>query len=310
VLKAKRGAVLTGDHITVLIFAKDSSSVRRFKLPRTVLTLILLVLPFLVFCAVILGLHAFKNPDHAVEIAALERENRAQQKEIRSFSEGIAGLQNRIAQMKEFDAKLRVIANLENRPNPFFGVGGPFPGDLRERIRSQNSLDTFARPGRPVSILSEEESYPIKQEERQELRDLVQEVDRHLPHVPSVWPSRGWIIGDFGFRTSPLTGRPEMHEGIEISNSLGAPIVASADGLVTTVGTDPEHGRMLVLSHGHGITTRYGNLSQMGVTVGQKVRKGQLIGKIGNTGRSIGPHLYYEVRAEGMPINPRHYLSN
>ncbi len=269
----------------------------------------LLILPFLVFCAVILGLHAFKNPDYAVEITALERENRAQQKEIRSFSEGIAELQNRIAQMKEFDAKLRVIANLENRPNPFFGVGGPFPGDLRGRTRSQSSLDTLARPGRPASILSDEASHPIKQE-LQEVGNFVQEGDQYLPHVPSVWPSRGWIIGDFGFRISPLTGRPEMHEGIEISNSLGAPIVAPADGLVTMVGTDPEHGRMLVMSHGHGITTRYGNLSEMGVTVGQKIRKGQLIGRIGNTGRSIGPHLYYEVRAEGMPINPRHYLSN
>jgi murein DD-endopeptidase MepM/ murein hydrolase activator NlpD len=101
-----------------------------------------------------------------------------------------------------------------------------------------------------------------------------------------------------------------MHEGIEISNSLGAPVIAPADGLVTVTGSDSDHGRMLVLSHGHGIVTRYGNLDQMDVKIGQKIRRGQTIGRIGDRGRSVGPHLYYEVRVNGIPINPRNFLYN
>ncbi|NIO04240.1 MAG: peptidoglycan DD-metalloendopeptidase family protein [Proteobacteria bacterium] len=300
---------MAGDHLTILIFSRDSSNVKRYKIPKPLLALVLITLPILIILAVILSLHFVNNTNYAIEITDFEKQNSIQQQEIRFFSEEIAGLQDRIAQMKEFDSKLRMIANLENRPSPFFGVGGPFPEDFRERIWSPNNSDSFARSARPDSTHSGQEAHFPERAVR-EFGDLVQEGVGQLPYVPSVWPCRGWIIGDFGLRISPLTGRPEMYEGIEISNSLDAPIVAPADGLVTTAGTDPEHGRMVVLSHGHGITTRYGNLARMDVTIGQKVRKGEVIGRMGNTGRSIGPHLYYEVRVKGIPTNPRNYLSN
>jgi murein DD-endopeptidase MepM/ murein hydrolase activator NlpD len=308
-LSSKRGAVLAGDHLTILIFSRNSSNVKRYRIPRFVLALTLLVLPLLAFLAVYLGLEFVKRQNPALEITHLEGENTIQQKEVRFFSERIAGLQNRIAEMKEFDSKLRVIANLENRPNSLFGVGGPFPENVRERIWGQNALDNIAEQVQPDSISSGVESSHPKKEVR-ELGDFVHKRDGQLPHIPMVWPSRGWIIGDFGYRVSPLTGRPEMYEGIEISNSVGGPIIAPADGLVTTVGTDPKHGKMVVLSHGHGIVTRYGNLAQMDVKIGQKVRRGEIIGRIGNAGHSIGPHLYYEVRVNGIPINPRNYLYN
>jgi murein DD-endopeptidase MepM/ murein hydrolase activator NlpD len=99
-----------------------------------------------------------------------------------------------------------------------------------------------------------------------------------------------------------------MHEGIEISNSTGTPIVAPADGLVTTIGTDPEHGQMVVLSHGHRTVTRYGHLEEVEVEMGQRIRRGQRIGRMGSTGLSMGPVLYYEVRVNGIPINPTTYL--
>ncbi len=298
---------MAGDHLTILIFSRNSSSVKRYKIPKSVLALVLLALPPLIVWTVILGLHFFNNPNHAVEIAQLERGNTLQQKEIRFFSGKIAGLQNQIAQMKEFDSKLRVIANLENRPSSFLGVGGPLPEDVRERIRGQNGLDAVARPAPSVAIPSGPETYTADKDVR-ELGDLVHKVSAHLPHIPSIWPCQGWIIGDFGFRISPLTGRPEIHEGIEISNSLGTSVIAPADGLVTTVGSDPDHGRMIVLSHGHGIVTRYGGVEQMDVKIGQKVQRGQMIGKMGGTSHSVGPHLYYEVRVNGIPINPRKFL--
>jgi murein DD-endopeptidase MepM/ murein hydrolase activator NlpD len=101
-----------------------------------------------------------------------------------------------------------------------------------------------------------------------------------------------------------------MYHGVEISNSMGTPVIAPAAGLVTTIGTDPDYGKMVVLSHGHAIVTRYGHLGQFDVTLGQRVEKGQIIGRMGNTGRSVGPHLYYEVRVNGVPIDPIHLLRN
>lgn len=298
---------MAGNYLTILIFKRNSSNVKRFKIPKFILRLMVLALPPLIVWAVILGLNFFHNPKHASIISQFQEKNKIQQKEIRFFSERIVGLQNQIAQMKEFDSKLRVIANLENLPSSFFGVGGPLPEDLRERMRSQQSPDAFARPMKPASIPSVSETSSGEKDLRQ-VGGLVHKVGGQLSHVPSVWPTRGWIIGDFGYRVSPLTGHLQMHEGIEISNSLDTPIVAPADGLVTTIGSDPDHGKMVVLSHGHGIVTRYGHLSQVDVEIGQKVGRGQTIGKMGNTGRSIGPHLYYEVRVNGIPIDPRNFL--
>jgi len=209
--------------------------------------------------------------------------------------------------MKEFDSKLRVIANLENQPSSLFGVGGPFREDLREKMRSEQSPDAAGGSMQRALISSVSETYPTERDPRK-LRGLAHKAGGQLSHVPSVWPARGWIIGDFGSRISPLTGHLQMHEGIEISNSLGTPIVAPAVGLVTTAGTDPDHGKMVVLSHGYGIVSRYGHLSHVDVKIGQKVERGQTIGKMGNTGRCIGPHLYYEVRVNGIPIDPKDFL--
>jgi len=267
----------------------------------------MLALPPLIVLAVILSLNFFHNPKHSSLIAEFQEKNRIQRQEIRFFSEEITQLQNRIAQMKEFDSKLRVIANLEHIPSSLFGVGGSLPDDLRERIRSQQGPDTITMPMHASSIPSIPETCPDDRD-LQESGRMVHRAKGELPHLPSVWPSRGWIIGAFGCRVSPQTGQFQMHEGIDISNSLGTPIIAPADGLITTIGTDPDHGRMVVLSHGHGIVTRYGHLDEIEVKIGQKVRRGQMIGKMGNTGYSIGPHLYYEVRVNGIPTDPRRYL--
>jgi murein DD-endopeptidase MepM/ murein hydrolase activator NlpD len=308
-LAKKRGAALTGDHFTVLIFSRNSSNVRRYKIPKPIFWGLVLAFPPLIVLAVILGLNFFHNHNHANLIVELQERNANLQKEIRFFSESVVGLQNRIAQMKEFDSKLRVIANLENLPSPFFGVGGPLAEDLRERIRSQQGSDAFAMPMQPTSVPLVRESSATEKDPR-DLKDSAHRTKGQVPHVPSIWPTLGWIIGDFGCRISPGSGHLEMHEGIEIFNSLGTPIVAPADGIVTTVGTDPHHGKMVVLSHGHGVVTRFGHLGDVDVKPGQEVEKGQRIGKMGDTGRSIGPHLYYEVKIDGIPTDPRKYLYN
>ena len=305
----KRGAVLAGGHLTILIFSRNSSDVRRYRIPKWILWSLIVALPPLIVLAVILSLNFFHNPDKASLIAEFQATNRIQQQEIRFFSERIAQLQNRIARMNEFDSKLRVIANLEHTPSSLFGVGGPLPDDLRERLRSQQGPDALSTSIESVSVSSLPTTWS-DDKGLQEMEGLVQSTKGQLPHLPSVWPTRGWITGTFGCRLSPQTGQFEMHEGIEISNSVGTPIVAAADGLITTVGTDADHGRMVVLCHGHGIVTRYGQLGEVEVEIGQKVRRGQVIGKMEATGYSTGPYLYYEVRVNGIPTDPRRYLHN
>lgn len=300
---------MAGDHLTILVFSRNSSNVKRFRIPKFIIRSLVFALPLLIVLALILGLNFLRNPRHASLIAQFQEKNKIRHQEIRFFSETIADLQNQIAEMEEFDSKLRVIANLENRPSSFLGVGGPLAEDLRVRMGRQRSPDASRGPVERVSSSSAPETCP-REKAPQPLGGLVHKAGNRLPYVPSVWPTRGWITGDFGCRISPLTGHLQMYQGLEISNSLDTPVVAPACGLVTTVGTDSEHGKMVVLSHGHRVVTRYGHLGRVDVQIGQKVERGQIVGKMGTTGRSTGPHLYYEVRVNGVPVDPRSFLYN
>ena len=99
-----------------------------------------------------------------------------------------------------------------------------------------------------------------------------------------------------------------MHEGLDIAANPGTPVVAPADGMVTYAGYDAGYGKLIVIDHGYGVETRYGHNSEIQVAVGQKVRHGQRIAAVGSTGRSTGPHLHYEVRVNGQPIDPLNYI--
>ncbi len=112
----------------------------------------------------------------------------------------------------------------------------------------------------------------------------------------------------FGMRTDPFNGRAAMHTGIDLRGERGEPVHATADGTVSIAGRDGGYGKMVEINHGNGLSTRYGHLSEIDVRVGQKVRIGQTIGKIGSTGRSTGPHLHYETRINGEAVNPQKFL--
>jgi len=128
--------------------------------------------------------------------------------------------------------------------------------------------------------------------------------------TPSIWPSLGLLWDRFGWRddVSEL-GEAEYHCGIDISAPLGHPVVASADGAVILLDSRPDYGNLIIIDHGSGLTTRYAHLLGFRVTLGQRVKKGQLIGLVGKTGRASGPHLHYEVRLNGNAVNPLRYLS-
>jgi murein DD-endopeptidase MepM/ murein hydrolase activator NlpD len=116
------------------------------------------------------------------------------------------------------------------------------------------------------------------------------------------------VTSDFGFRLDPFTAERKSHEGLDIANAAGTGVVAPADGVVVYAAAENGYGNVLVLDHGFGIKTRYGHLSKIEVRLGDRIKRGQLIASIGNTGRSTGPHLHYEVRVNGVPENPRKFI--
>ena len=129
-----------------------------------------------------------------------------------------------------------------------------------------------------------------------------------LIDAPSLWPVEGKVTSSFGEREDPFNGEGAFHAGIDISASFGEPIHATADGVVEMAGMGSGYGREVVIDHGHGIKTVYGHMSGFAVTAGDQVRRGQVIGYIGLSGRSTGPHVHYEVRIQNIPVNPHKYL--
>lgn len=137
----------------------------------------------------------------------------------------------------------------------------------------------------------------------QEIEKMARDTDQ-LATKPSIWPTSGEVTSGFGWRNSPMGGGSELHPGMDIANSMGAPVVAAADGVVVQSGAAGGYGNMVQIDHGNGISTIYGHNSRIIVSVGQSVRKGQVVSYVGSTGKSTGPHLHYEVRVNGNAVDP------
>jgi len=126
--------------------------------------------------------------------------------------------------------------------------------------------------------------------------------------VPSIWPVRGQITAGFGQRMDPFSGEGAFHPGVDISVPFGTKVEATADGIVLEAGPESGYGNEILIDHGYGLTTKYGHLSKIFVVVGQELKRGQVIGAVGMTGKTTGPHLHYEVHVHDTPVNPARYL--
>jgi murein DD-endopeptidase MepM/ murein hydrolase activator NlpD len=180
------------------------------------------------------------------------------------------------------------------RDAPPRGRPGPALADSREAIRDELE--------RLTAVVKEEG------EGLRSLQQFISRATRALAALPSRWPLRGPINSDFGHRTSPWGGGSEYHGGIDIGAPVGTPVHAPAPGVVAFAGRHGEYGIAVMIDHGNDVRSLYGHLSRLHVAAGQDVKRGDLIASSGNTGRSSGPHLHYEIHAAGQPVNPYTFL--
>jgi murein DD-endopeptidase MepM/ murein hydrolase activator NlpD len=153
-----------------------------------------------------------------------------------------------------------------------------------------------------------------QQVELETLLKSLEDQQNLLASTPAIRPvSRNvnaWVTSRFGYRTSPFTGRRELHKGYDIASRQGTPLLATADGVVTYSGKKGLYGNFIVIDHGHGMITRYGHCHKLLKKLGEKVKRWDTIALMGTTGRSTGPHVHYEVHMNGMPVNPLKYILN
>lgn len=276
----------------------------------------------------------------AMENKRLRAENAQLLKQFQEVESKVSSLENSLERVKTFTTKLRLITNIEAQDRVMqLAVGGRHsPGQVvedAEPMEERLPLDAFVQQDevfgqkRPVSESTGEfaaepsmkdyaslviridkavKETHLKEQSVIELWESLSDRQSILNATPNIKPAKGWITSRFGKRLNPVTGTVAMHAGIDIAAAPGSPIYAPADGIVIFASYDESYGKLVSIDHGYGVTTRYGHNSQIYVHVGQKVSKYDVIAAVGNTGRSTGPHLHYEVRIGGTPVNPLNYI--
>jgi murein DD-endopeptidase MepM/ murein hydrolase activator NlpD len=302
---------LDREYFNILVFGHKTSKTRHLRIHKKTFKVAFYLSLFALISVTFFFCDYIQVKKKALEMGRLRQETETQKSQLHFFSAKIEDLERQLSKLKDFDKKIRIIANLERGQEAaaFMGMGGPSPSDIRDKLKSEKDEKGLVQQMRTdidrlqTEAVSREESFS-------ELEKLLEAKKEILVHTPSVWPTPGWVTSGFGFRTNPFTGLTQMHEGVDISNRVGTPVVASADGIVSDIGNDLVHGRIVVISHGFGMTTRYSHLDKALVKIGQRVKRGDKIAGVGTTGKTTGPHLHYEVRINGIPANPTRYALN
>jgi murein DD-endopeptidase MepM/ murein hydrolase activator NlpD len=283
--------------ITLVFLSDGSRKVRQFKFSKSFLGFL-----FLFFLTAAIALAWVIRDYHGVkaqipQLAQLEKENKQQKAQLVALVQKIDQISEKMIELKEFDYKLKA------------GIGGSDPAVSNPDYNVEKAHKKLARlMHRSIDNLKSEIS--IRKNEKVELWNFLETQRSVLASTPSIWPIRGWISSRFGYRISPFTNEKEFHRGLDISSRMKSDIVAPADGVVSSITYDQGYGNILTLNHGHGMSTRYAHLSKVQVKKGQYVKRGQKIALVGNSGRTTGPHLHYEVHLNGLAVNPLRYILN
>jgi murein DD-endopeptidase MepM/ murein hydrolase activator NlpD len=241
--------------------------------------------------------HYARVATEVYELRQLRAENKALLSKTQEYELSAGKLQAKVQQLQSMVTKLGVMAGLEHSlPEPVGGVGGA------------SSLDSSPPRLEATALADMDRSLTRLTDRSAQLEEFYRDQTVLLSSTPSVWPVRGYLSAAFGNRMDPFTAQKDFHPGIDISTPIGTKVHAPADGIVISSGTQGGYGNALVIDHGYGVVTRYGHLESFAVKPGQRVKRGDVIAYVGNTGRSTGPHLHYEVWVRNQAQNPIHFI--
>ncbi len=303
-------------HYTVLFIDDKGNPVRETLVSKRFIRVVS-IFTFMVLCVIGAGGYHYLQlhravADRGILISKLDEQAaqvESQRKQIQTFAEDINTLKSSLMSLNDFEQKIRIMANLEYKPEQasLFAIGGSLPDDLDPDISLKQDHDRLVRQMHD-HMEQVEQATTVQENSFSTLLKSLESKRNLLAATPSLRPTVGWISSNFGYRVSPFTGRREFHKGLDIATRKGTPIIAPADGVVTFAGKKWLIGNMVTLDHGYGMLTRYGHMFKLLKKKGDRVKRGEVIALVGNTGRSTGPHLHYEVRLNGVPVNPVKYI--
>lgn len=325
---------------TILVVSNRKGATQSFSISSAWMKagVFLLGTAFILFCAASVDYVGLLL--EAAENKRLKAENIILKREFQVVEGKLASLETGLERVKNFAKKLRLITNIDDEERiPKLALGpAARPGQAIEEFetpvedRAPSSEFLIKEPTSLEQLPLDESNGELSAHEERDYASLSIRIDRAvketqlreqgilqlwqtlserqslLNSTPNIKPARGWFTSRFGYRVDPFSGKAVMHAGIDIAAAPGTPVYAPADGVISYVGFESGYGKLVSIDHGYGVVTRYGHNSRVFVEVGQKVGRRDVIAAIGSTGRSSGPHLHYEVRVHGVPVNPINYI--
>ena len=287
---------------TVVVVPHTGERFRKLRLSSGALRALALVSGITLLAAVTLVAHYVTFYQDLKVLRELRLNNAELRRQNLDYEVGIEHLNGQVASLQDFVKKLSVMAGLDASLEPSIdgGVGGPRDLDFT------STTSAYAQVKNEIDRMQEE---LVNLESQSEvLEGFYENNTLMLSSTPSIWPVRGYYSSRFGYRKDPFTSEREMHYGIDISTPMGRPVVATADGIVLYAGRRGTYGNIVVIDHKFGVMTRYAHLSRFNLRAGKRVKRGDVVGFVGNTGRSRAPHLHYEVWVNDRPVHPLDYV--
>jgi len=304
--------------IKIWFYSGSSSAIKEISMPKPLAVAMVLLITAFLTGVVYTGLDyyqmkqaSFDNERLNSKITRQKNEIKAQRKQIQAFAQKVDSLKKTVDRLAVFEDKVRLIADIKQASdnNGLIGIGGLSKNRLDYDMPLEETHDGLVREMHDQV----HEAEVVTRNQIQSFEDLIDQLNKKkniLAATPSIKPVDGWITSKFGYRSSPFTGQKEFHSALDIANRRGEKVLATADGKISYTGKKMIIGNLVVIDHGHGTITRYGHLEKILVEQGQTVKRGEPIGLLGNTGRSTGPHVHYEVKINGTPVNPVKYILN
>ena len=290
----------------VVIFKDQHGTCRKLRFRGWLFALLLVVLAAVVAGDVFLIRYYYNYKRMERELVGSEKLAQDQNSQLLSLADKIKNLEADLTRIRGFDTKLRRMVNLDEDPREVAPAGAD-DKDFNTKYLPLYRQEMLTRKlHQYLSALRTQAG--LERVRQEKLLAALAASGPRLAGIPSNWPVEGWISSGFGERTSPFTGKKEFHKGLDIVAPVGTPVVAPGPGTVIFAGEADGGGATVTIDHNGGLTTTYGHLRDAVVAKGQIVTRGECIGHVGDLGQATGPHLHYEARQDGVPVDPGRFI--
>ena len=307
---------MSNRYYTLMVISENASKSKQWIIPAWAVKATVIALPIFLLIAVTLFLDYRYVVNQVFENRELQSENRRLRQSVQLYKNRMESVESSLDRIENFSARLKMITNLVDRDQVSKQLDLPLPNantnvNLFSEVDPKNQDPKTMEERQTLDKQYEKISYSSLSLEQNlhDLYELLSDQKSFLKALPTKKPAEGYFTSGFGVRVSPMGEGERMHEGLDIANAVGTPIRAPAQGTVIFAGRKSGYGNIVILDHGYGLETWYGHASKILVKSGQLVKRGQTMALLGNTGeRSTGPHVHYEVRVHGIPVDPLNYI--